>query len=259
MPDVRQRSSASVKRAFAFLDLVAAARTDGITLSDLARASELPVSTCHRYVTTLLELGVLHKSSSDRLFLGIKLVTLTQAALQGNTLRTLARSHLEKLATLSGETVHLGMHSEYGVVYIDKIDSDKTVRLVSRIGDVVPHYCTAMCKSILASLSTEERAPLLVGAVARTPHTLIGDALIGELAAVAERRWAIDEQENEEGVRCVGAAIATPDGELLGAVSISGPAGRFTRELCAELAPAVLAATDTIGQRSAWPNPIEPL
>jgi len=185
-------------------------------------------------------------------------VTLSQASLEGNSLRTLARGHLEQLAQESGETVHLGLHSDHGVVYIDKIDSDKAVRLVSQIGSVVPHYCTAMGKAVLAALPLAERAPFLAAATnMRTPHTLTGAALEKELDNVSKQRWVIDEQEHEDGVRCVGAAIAGRSGELLGAVSVSGPAGRFTRELCTELAPSVLAAADHIGQQASWPHPIE--
>ena len=258
MADPRKRSSSSVERAFEFLDLVAQANPNGLTLSDLARASSLSVSTCHRYVTTLLDLGALDRDPSGRLFLGVKLVTLTHAALEGNTVRSQARVHLEGLAAMSGETVHLGLHSDHGVVYIDKIDSEKVVRLVSRIGSVVPHYCTAMGKAILAALPPTERTPFLdIATIARTPHTLTGAALDSELVAVAGRRWAIDEQENEVGVRCVGAAIASPTGELLGAVSVSGPADRFTRAMCVELAPKVLAAADNIGQKASWPHSIE--
>lgn len=258
MPEQRKRSSSSVERAFEFLDLVAASGTQGIILSDLARASGLPVSTCHRYVSTLLSLGALSRNSAGRLFLGVRLVTLSQASLEGNSLRHVARSQLEHLALVSGETVHLGLHTDHGVVYIDKIDSDKAVRLVSRVGSVVPHYCTAMGKAVLAALTKTERAPFLAAAVqAYTHYTLTGAALEQELEGVAQRRWAIDEQEHEDGVRCVGAAIAGRGGELLGAVSVSGPAVRFSRQFCIELAPKVLLAADQIGRQASWPHPID--
>jgi len=258
VPEQRKRSSSSVERAFEFLDLVAGSGTKGITLSDLARASGLPVSTCHRYVTTLLDLGALSRDSAGRFFLGLRLVTLSQASLAANSLRSVARSQLEQMAQLTGETVHLGMHTDHGIVYIDKIDSDKSVRLVSRIGSVVPHYCTAMGKAVLATFSPSERAPFLaVATQAHTAYTLTGTALEQELQEVAERRWAIDEQEHEEGVRCLGAAIASSSGELLGAVSVSGPAARFSRQFCIELAPTLLAAADAIGHQASWPHPIE--
>jgi len=250
-----KRSSSTVQRAFELLDLVAAAGSDGLTLSDLARVGDMSVSTCHRYVTTLLDLHALDKNASGRLFPGVRLVTLSQAWLERNTLRNLAREELEQLFALAGETVHLGMHADQGVVYIDKIDSEQAVRLASRIGAVVPHYCTAMGKAILAALAPEQRAPFLVGVVKRTPTTLTGLALDEELQAIAGRRWAFDEQEHEEGVRCVAAAIVSRSGTLLGAISIAGPAERFSRQTCNELAPLVLAAADRIGQQMPDPSP----
>jgi DNA-binding IclR family transcriptional regulator len=243
-----KRSSSSVQRAFELLDQVAGAGDQGITLSDLARKTQMSVSTCHRYVTTLLDLRALNKDSAGHLFPGVRLVTLSHAWLERNTLRNVARSELEELAALTGETVHLGMHADQGVVYIDKIDSAKAVRLVSRIGALVPHYCSAMGKSILATMTPAEREPYLTDTKPLTPTTLTGAALIAELDLIAKRRWAIDEQENEDGVRCVGAAITSRSGELLGAISISGPAARFSREMCTELAEQVLAAADRIGQ-----------
>ena len=255
MPGEPKQSSSSVVRAFDFLDLVAKAESNGTTLTDLARASGLPVSTTYRYISTLLSIGALRKDQSGHLFLGLKMLTLSAASLETSTLRALARGHLEQLALVSGETVHLGQHSEQGVVYIDKIDSAKSVRLVSRVGLVVPHYCTAMGKAILASMEPKARAPYLAAAtITRTPYTLTGAALDAELDLVTQQRWVVDEQENEDGVRCLGTAITSHTGELLGAVSISGPAGRFTRENCTDLAPALVAAADSIGRQASWPG-----
>ena len=260
MPDKRKRSSSSVERAFELLDVVAGTGISGATLSDLARATGMAVSTCHRYVTALLDVGALRKDPSGQFFIGLKLVMLIGASLETNTLRTLARSQLEHLALVSGETVHLGQICDQGVVYVDKIDSDQTVRLVSRIGSVAPLYCTAMGKAMLAVMSPDERAPhLAVATEVRTPHTLTGIALDKELELVARRRWAIDEQENEDGVRCIGAAITSEQGELLGALSVSGPASRFTREMCADLAPTILKATDSIAHQASWPHIIDNL
>ncbi|MCL1898433.1 MAG: hypothetical protein FWG16_06390, partial [Micrococcales bacterium] len=92
---------------------------------------------------------------------------------------------------------------------------------------------------------------------ARTPYTLTGAALEAELELVEQRRWVVDDQENEEGVRCLGAAITSHSGELLGAVSISGPASRFTRKICADLAPTIVSAAESIGRQASWPHPVE--
>lgn len=256
MTQRREGRSSSVERAIQFLGLVAGAGAEGIALSAVARASGLPVSTCHRYVTTLVDAGALRRDSSGRLFLGPKLISLAQASLQGDPLRAIARPVLEELAGESEETIHLGRPTGEGVVYLDKIDSVKAVRLASRIGAVVPYHCSAMGKAILAILPSAEREEIIARASQRfTEHTLTGQQLRDDLAAVAEARLAFDEQEFEEGVRCVGAAVVSSSGELLGAISVSGPASRFSKQLCAELAPKVLAAAERIGQESSWPDP----
>jgi IclR family acetate operon transcriptional repressor len=250
-----KRSSSSVERAVAFLKVVGAQGEAGMTLSDLAGAVGQPVSTCHRYVTTMVDQGLFRRDQSGRLFLGAGLIALALSALSQDPLRVLAHPHLEHLSRLSGETVHLGRHGAQGVLYVDKLDSAHQVRLVSRVGAVVPHYCTAMGKAIMATLPAEELAALeAVATVKRTDRTLVGPALHREVEAVRAQGWAVDEQENEEGVRCVGAAIMSLSGDLLGAVSVSGPATRFTREACDAIAPEVLASARRIGRGESVPD-----
>lgn len=256
MVERRVGRSSSVERAFEFLGLVAGAGEEGIALAAVARASGLPVSTCHRYVTTLVDLGALRRDSAGRLFLGVKLISLAQSSLRGDPVRAVARPVLEELARMSEETVHLGRGTGEGVVYVDKIDSVKTVRLASRVGAVVPYHCSAMGKAILSTLPEAERETIVAAADRRyTEHTLLGGDLRDELARIAGTRVAYDEQEFEEGVRCVAAAILSPAGELLGAISVSGPALRFSKEARAELVPAVRAAADRIGREASWPSP----
>jgi DNA-binding IclR family transcriptional regulator len=153
-----------------------------------------------------------------------------------------------ELGAACGETVHLGRLSAGRVVYVDKVDCDKSVRLVSRIGSTVPLHCSAMGKAILARMEPADREPHIAAATGRrTEHTLLGDALREEIAVAAGEGWAVDEQENELGVRCIGAAIVSVTGATVGALSISGLAGRFSRDDCRAIAPAVTAAAAAIG------------
>jgi DNA-binding IclR family transcriptional regulator len=210
----------------------------------------MPLSSCHRYVTTLADVSMLERGSAGRIRLGVGLIALAGAYLEGDTLRTAARPYLVKLVAACGETSHLGRLSGNGVVYVDKVECDKSVRLVSRIGSTTPLHCSAMGKSILAALPAQERDSRLSGATERpTEYTLLGEALRTEIARVGKQGWAIDEQENELGVRCVGAAIVTATGTAVGALSISGPADRFSAEDCRRIAPDVIAAAEAIGGR----------
>ena len=251
MTDLSTATSTSVERAFELLDLIAAA-PDGLSLSELTALAPRSKSTTHRYVATLLGLGVVRRDDAGRLRPGLKLLELAVALLEGDDLRATAGPLLADLARHTGETVHLGVLSEGEVVYIAKIESPHSVRLVSRIGARVPLHCSAMGKALLASLSPEELDAALAGRSRerRTPHTLTGAAeLRAEIERVRASGIAIDDEENEAGVRCLGAAIAGPAGTAAGAISVSAPAGRMPLERCHELAPVVREASAEIGRR----------
>lgn len=234
------RVSQSVERAFELLDHVAAAGASGVSLHDLAATVGTAKSTTHRYVATLLQLRALERGPSGRLLLGPHLVTLASSYLAGNDLRAAADPALRELLDLTNETVHLGVPSGSDVVYIAKLESQQSVRLVSRVGARVPMHCSAMGKAVLAQLSPHRRAELLADPLpVRTARTLTGAALEAELRQVRDQGFAVDDEENEAGVRCLGVAILAADGEPVGAVSISAPATRMSRERYCDLGPAV--------------------
>jgi DNA-binding IclR family transcriptional regulator len=212
-------------------------------------------STTHRYVVTLLSLGVLARNEAGRLRLGVKLVELAGALLDGDQLRSAAEPVLHDLVARTGETVHLGVPTDDGVVYVAKVESPQSVRLVSRIGARVALHCSAMGKAVMARLDE----PALQAALARprdvrTIHTITSaEALLAELEKVREAGVAIDDEENELGVRCVGTVIVGARGESIGAISVSAPATRMTHERCAEFTPVVIAAAREIARRLGRP------
>jgi DNA-binding IclR family transcriptional regulator len=243
--------STSVERAFELVDRVAAAGPDGITLARLAADVPTAKSTTHRYIATLLGLGVLRRDLTGRLHLGLKLVELAGALLEGDDLRGAAEPVLHDLVARTGETVHLGVPAEGHVVYIAKVESPQSVRLVSRIGARAPFHCSSMGKAILSAMyGPELQAALERPREVRTMHTITStEALLAELERVRAEGVAIDDEENELGVRCVGAAIRGQRGEPTAAISVSGPATRMTHERCAEIAPTVIAASHEIARR----------
>jgi DNA-binding IclR family transcriptional regulator len=243
--------STSVERAFELVERVAAAGPQGITLAQLAADVPTAKSTTHRYVATLLGLAVLRRDDAGRLHLGLKLVELAGALLEGDNLRAAAEPVLHDLVARTGETVHLGVPSEGHVVYIAKVESPQSVRLVSRIGARAPFHCSAMGKSMLSALGEADlQAALERPREVRTMHTITGtEALLTELEKVRATGVAIDDEENELGVRCIGAPIHGSHAQPLAAISVSGPATRMTHERCDEIAPTVLAAAAEIARR----------
>jgi DNA-binding IclR family transcriptional regulator len=249
-------TSTSVERAFELLDRIAAAGSDGLTLAQLAAGVPTAKSTTHRYVATLLELGVLRRDSASRLHLGVRLVELAGALLEGDNLRSAAEPVLHELVARTGETVHLGVPVDGHVVYIAKVESPQSLRLVSRIGARIPMHCSAMGKALLAhmdatALETAFARPRDV----RTMHTITSaDALHAELEKVRVAGVAIDDEENELGVRCIGTVVLGAGSAPVGAISVSAPATRMTHERCAEVAPAVIGAAEEIARRLGRPT-----
>ena len=176
----RNDTSSSVERAFELLDLVGAAGPRGLTLAELAAGLPTAKSTTHRYVITLLSLGVLARDGAGRLRLGVKLVELAGALLDGDHLRGAAEPVLHDLVARTGETVHLGVPAEGEVVYVAKVESTQSVRLVSRIGARVALHCSAMGKALMARLDEDAlQAALARPRPVRTMHTITAiDALL---------------------------------------------------------------------------------
>jgi DNA-binding IclR family transcriptional regulator len=243
--------STSVARAFDLLDAIAASGRDGMTLAELAATVTTAKSTTHRYVSTLLELGALRRGADGRLRLGLRLIELAGAMLEGDNLRHAAEPVLHDVMARTGETVHLGVPGEGMVVYVAKVESAQSVRLVSRIGARVPFHSSAMGKALLACMDAAElEAELARPREVRTIRTITArGALEDEIARIRERGYAVDDEENEAGVRCVGAAVVNGRGRALAALSVSAPASRMPLERCAEVAPVVRSAAAEIARR----------
>ena len=130
------------------------------------------------------------------------------------------------------------------------------MRLVSRIGARVALHCSAMGKALMARLDEHAlQSALERPRPVRTMHTITSvDALRAELDKVRAAGVAIDDEENELGVRCIGTVIVGARAESIGAISVSAPATRMTQVRCAEIAPVVIAAADEIARRLGRPN-----
>lgn len=146
--------------------------------------------------------------------------------------------------------MHLALLDGAEAVYVAKVEGAKPYRMASRIGMAVPLHCTAIGKAALAALPESEVRALLIRTPprARTPRTITDpERLIAHLTEVRERGWAVDDEENEVGVRCVGAAVRDHTRRVVGAVSVSqltsDPASR---------------TPDTIGHRSLLRRPRSP-
>ena len=236
-------------RALAILQMLSAEGPD-LSLGAIAEKLQLHKSTIHRLIRVLDRHGMIERNSvNGRYRLGLKLFELGTKAVAQLDLRERARPVLERLVLETNETVHLCVLDGTEVVYLDKVEPVRSIRLASSVGRRNPAYCTAVGKAILAYLPEADvesivRARGLKAMTANTITSLV--ELRRELAAIRERGYAIDKEEIEDGVRCVGCVVRDFTGVPVAAISVSGPSFRLTREKIKRVSRPVIVASDTL-------------
>jgi IclR family acetate operon transcriptional repressor len=180
---------------------------------------------------------------------------LAHSFLAGIDVRDAARSTMHRLVAESRETVHLGALRDVGVIYLDKIEAEQTIRMHSQIGRLMPAYSTALGKAMLAAGPPEVVERVIgAGMSSRTPRTITTRrALRRELDMVRQQGFAIDDLENEDGVRCVGAAILDHQNAVVAALSISAPAFRFSLDDAHRVGPTIARAAREVSTRLGAP------
>jgi len=222
---------------------------DDVRLSDLHQQLGLPLSTVHRLLNALVVRGyVVQDLKTQRYGPGAKLLVLAAKVTSTNRFRLqrLAKPYLQQLTERTGETANLVLREGNEIVYIDQVLSPHSVKMFTEAGCRAPLYCTGAGKAILSSFTSQQLEAYLhdVKLERMTPRTITSaDMLREELMCTRERGYAIDDEEREEGVRCVGAPIFDHLGTCIGAISISGPAFRMSRVRLHELGPLVRNAT----------------
>lgn len=220
----------SVVRATSILEFLAA-NSDSETLANISRGIGLSKTTTYSLIRTLEQLGYVHQDqSTGKYSLGLKLFELGQVVHSRMDLRTIARPLLYELAKKYEETVHLAVLSKGEVVYIDKVDGSRSIRIASQVGGRNPAYCTGVGKVLLADLSPAEvdKAISTRKLEKFTAKTIIDPALLKEhLEKVRADGYALDEEEIEVGLSCVAAPIKNHRGQVVAAISLSGPTNRM--------------------------------
>lgn len=230
----------SLDRAFGLLEHMAAAGGD-VALSELATMSGLPLPTIHRIIRTLVGSGYVRQLPSRRYALGPRLIGLGDAA--SRMLGSWAAPQLAALVEAVGETANMAMLDGDAVVYIAQVPSKHSMRMFTEVGRRVPVHCTGVGKVLLAQLPVPDVLSLVAraGMVAQTPHTITDpDRLLRELDKIRQQGYAVDDAEQELGVRCV--AMAVPGGPSMTAVSVSGPETRVTWAAVEQITPVLSAA-----------------
>jgi IclR family transcriptional regulator, acetate operon repressor len=227
----------SLERAFELLELIAdSGGAQG--LSQLSSSSGLPLTTIHRLMGTLLRMGYVRRGGSRQYVLGPRLIRLGETA--SLMLGSWVKPHLAELVELTGETSNMAVLEGDVVVYLAQMPGRHSMRMFTEPGRRVDPHCTAVGKAMLAQLPEADVRIILdrTGMAARTANTITDpDLLIAHLGVIRRQGYAIDEGEQEVGVRCV--AVAVPDSPTTAAISVSGPQARMTETAVRAIVPAL--------------------
>jgi DNA-binding IclR family transcriptional regulator len=222
-----------------------------LSLAEIAYRLELPKSTAHNLLRTLLSRGLIEKVDSDHYALGTALISLTQSVRVNVELRDRAAPMLRELADACRESVMLAVKDGDYILYIYAVESPRRLLGRTAVGDRVPMHCTAIGKAVLAHLPLEELEEIVdhVGLPASTESTIteLSD-LLKELEATRQRGYSLDCQEHEASTFCVGAPIFIASGRVIAACSISGADPEIIGARLEQLSERVLHAAREISR-----------
>ncbi|SHJ54900.1 transcriptional regulator, IclR family [Anaerobranca californiensis DSM 14826] len=241
----------SVVRAILILEELAK-NEKGIGITELSKKLSLSKSTVHRLITTLMHMGLVQQDPIFKTYsLGLKVFELGFKVINDLEIKKKANPYIEALAKEINETVHLAIIDNNEIVYIDKVESSRTLKMYSQIGKRAPVHCTALGKVILAYSDEKKVESILMHSKLKryTNNTITDkDKFKEHLAKVRELGYAIDNIEHEEGVRCVAAPIFDYTNKVIGAISISGPTVRISEDRIKELAELITSTAHKISK-----------
>lgn len=227
---------------------------DELGVTELSKRLKLHKNNVFRLLATLESRNYIEQNRvTENYRLGLKTLELGQTFIKQMGLLRQSRPVLEALVKECNETTYVAILKDFHIVYLDTVETDLTVRVVPRVGSRLPAYCTAAGKVQLAYMTDEELDNYIPGKELKryTPNTIIDkDEFKKNLVMIAEQGYAVDNEELDIGVRCVGAPIRDYTRRIIGAVSISGPSMRFTDERVEkDLIPLVKKAGEEISTK----------
>lgn len=243
----------AVQRTLKLLDELGNAGAHGASLADLARAAGLSEATAMRYLATLDAGDFAERDATNgRYRLGLGVLVLGERALGDVDPRPLVLPYMEQLRTAYGQTINLAAFREDRIVLIEVLEGIRSIRSGARVGEEDALHSTALGKAILALLPRERALELLRsrGMAPATDRTITSlDQMEPELDRVAGLGYAIDDEEGEAGLRCVGVAIRDRRGRPAYGLSISAPTATFSTETAMKVGPKLAKLTGELSRR----------
>ncbi|MFC3025299.1 DNA-binding transcriptional regulator KdgR [Vibrio zhugei] len=240
----------SVLKVFSILQALGEQKEIGV--SELSQRLMMSKATTYRFLQTMKTLGyVSQEGEADKYSLTLKLFELGSKSLEYVDIAELANKEMQYINQQTNEALHLGALDDNAIIYVHKIDSGYNLRMYSRIGRRNPLYSTAIGKVLLAEREEEfvRRTLRDVEFVQNTPRTVRNvDQLLAELAIVREQHFAEDNEEQEQGLRCIATPVYDRFGSVIAAVSMSFPTIRFDESRKLEYVTMLHRACRTISE-----------
>ena len=244
--------SGSVERALAVLEAVAD-RASGVSNADLHRKLKIPKSSASYILRAPVKHGYLRRDrETNRYYLGLKVVGLSHRALAALDVREIAEPVLRQLVDTTQLTAHVAIYDREEAVYVEKIDAPGFVKMNTWVGRRLQLHSTSVGKVLAAFMPREEMEAMLSGRglYGRTPRTVTSvPKLLKELERVREQGYALDDEENSLGVRCIAAPIFNAEGQIEAALGVSGTTHQFERPQVPKMAELVKAAARKISHQ----------
>ncbi|WP_316980295.1 IclR family transcriptional regulator [Shumkonia mesophila] len=230
-----------------------------LSVAEIAARIGIPRATAHRIVATLQEAGLLERERErDHYRLGLKLFEYGTIVLSNMDLHREANPFVEALTKVSGEAVHLCVFDGMQTTIIDRTEPERSQRHNTIVVlEASPAHCTSTGKVALAFQGEEViRKVIAMGLRRYTANTITDpESLLNELDLIRRRGYAIDNEEKDVGIRCVGAPIRNLSGRVFAAMSVSGPARRITPARTEQLAPMVMHYAGAISAQLGYRQP----
>lgn len=247
----------SVDRALKLLEVLSKYE-DGLGLMELSQQANLTKSTTHRLLHTLVENNYVKQGEENGPYrLTFKMFRLGANTVEKMDILKLSKPYLQKLKDEFGEVIHLVIRDDQEIVYIDKVETDHTIRMYSNIGKRGTLYSTSVGKAILAYQEDEELRKLweTLTIEEKTPYTITTwSKFLKEIQTIREAGYALDQEENELGVKCIGVALLDYTGTPIGAISVSGPIQRMTEDKIQQIVIEILRIKKEISKELGFKN-----
>lgn len=252
MPRLKEYSVPAVERALSVLQCLGDSKR-GFSISEIGRRLKIPKSSAHLILTTLERRGFLQKNTqTGRYHFGLQLVSLSRTALENLDLREEAKPFLRLLMQESGLTVHMAVLERDEAVIIEKVEAPGLVRLASWIGRRLDVNCTGVGKALVAFLPDDDIENFIKTKdfARHNQRTIVSkSALKKELTLIRQLGYALDNEEDEPGVCCLGAPVFDEDGKAVAAISVAGTTSQIGSNRIPVLARQVMQAARSISTR----------